>query len=69
MIFIQLCEWNWNHTNIICIIYIYSRIATPHVELHINKIRIHLKLPFLAKMHEFLSRINNRLYGMYIHIF
>ena len=54
MIFMRLCEQNWNRTNIICIIYIYSRIATPHVEPRIKKIR---KLPFLAKMHRFLCRI------------
>ena len=44
---------------------IYGRIATPHVEPHINIIRIHLKLPFLAKTHKFLSRINNWLYDMW----
>ena len=46
------------------LIYIYSRIATPHVEQHINKICIHLKLPFLAKLHNFLGHINNQLYGI-----
>ena len=40
-------------------------ITTPHVEPHINKIHIHvhIKLPFLAKTHKFLSRINSQLYG------
>ena len=46
---------------IICIINMYSSIATSHVKPCINKI---WKLPFfLAKTHKFLSRINNWLYG------
>ena len=54
---------HWNYTNIICIIYIYGRITTPHKEPHVNKIR---KLPFLAKTHKFLSRIKLVIYIQYV---
>ena len=46
-------------------IYIGRRIATPHVDRVTHNYNPHtFKIAFLAKTHNFLGRINNRLYGM-----